>query len=425
MQANHNKLTLSDPSILESIQPGSRKKALWAGLAVIVVVAIAAMIWVVVGLQGREKEFEADLQKRLELMAVSQVQYIDNMLDTVIEQSSRVINAELFRLYAAEVHLVQDDVALLVSGSLPGQEGASEDVAQLSAQLPMMQSLLTEFTRISGYLAGRVVNRNGTVFIATDASTTPLREGQMTMVQQTVASQQPEFGPLRPSEQGLLLEAYLPIFPPESSGLQQQPVAVLLLTKIVDEKLKALSSNSLLEKGERTRLLQKVATGYQEVVPWRPDPLQNVRNFPAEQKETLPFATRKALDEDAQAYSVGRQVKRADWWLVIEADYQIAREGLRTQQRSMMSIALLLVLVFSVTFGAFWALLLSSQERRSARHFKRLAEEIENQRQLLDRINSTISDYLVLKDLDGRYRYGQSRLCRSRRPGAARTDRFR
>ncbi|MEJ2471721.1 MAG: hypothetical protein P8Y96_11480 [Desulfuromonadales bacterium] len=119
MQANHNKLTLSDPSILESIQPGSRKKALWAGLAVIVVVAIAAMIWVVVGLQGREKEFEADLQKRLELMAVSQVQYIDNMLDTVIEQSSRVINAELFRLYAAEVHLVQDDVALLVSGSLP------------------------------------------------------------------------------------------------------------------------------------------------------------------------------------------------------------------------------------------------------------------------------------------------------------------
>jgi PAS domain S-box-containing protein len=294
---------------------------------------------------------------------------------------------------------------LLVSGSLPGQEGASEDVAQLSAQLPMMQSLLTEFTRISGYLAGRVVNRNGTVFIATDASTTPLREGQMTMVQQTVASQQPEFGPLRPSEQGLLLEAYLPIFPPESSGLEQQPVAVLLLTKIVDEKLKALSSNSLLEKGERTRLLQKVATGYQEVVPWRPDPLQNVRNFPAEQKETLPFATRKALDEDAQAYSVGRQVKRADWWLVIEADYQIAREGLRTQQRSMMSIALLLVLVFSVTFGAFWALLLSSQERRSARHFKRLAEEIENQRQLLDRINSTISDYLVLKDLDGRYRY--------------------
>jgi PAS domain S-box-containing protein len=40
-----------------------------------------------------------------------------------------------------------------------------------------------------------------------------------------------------------------------------------------------------------------------------------------------------------------------------------------------------------------------------ARHFESLAAEVEKQRQLLDRINNTISDYIVLKDLQGHYLY--------------------
>ena len=176
MQAKDKKLTISDTSILENYQPGSRKKAFWAGLGIIAAIAVAAIVWVSVGLKGREAEFETNLQKRLELVSASQVQLIEAQFAATVEEANRVINSELYKLYAAEVHLIEDDVALLVSGPLPGQEGASNEIAQLSAQLPMMQSLLIEFTRISGYLGGRVVNRNGTVFIATDAATTQSRK---------------------------------------------------------------------------------------------------------------------------------------------------------------------------------------------------------------------------------------------------------
>ena len=94
-----------------------------------------------------------------------------------------------------------------------------------------------------------------------------------------------------------------------------------------------------------------------------------------------------------------------DWWVIVEADYGVSREELRSQQKALMSIAVLLVLVFAVAFGAFWATFVGYQERKVARHFEQLAEEIEKQRRLLDRINNTISDYIVLKDLQGRYRY--------------------
>jgi len=406
MQAKDMKLTITDPSILESFQPGSRKKTLWIGLAIIVAVVIAAIAWVAWGLKGRETEYEANLQKRLDLMAASQVQVMNVLIETAIEQANRVINSELYKLYAAEVHLIEDDVSLLVSGPLPGQEGINNDVAQLSAQLPMMQSLLLEFTRISGYAGGRVVNRNGTVFIATDATTTPLRIDQMEMVKETLQLQQPRFGPLRYSEQGLMLEAFLPIFPPEASGLEQVPVAVLLLTKVVDERLKSLSSSRLMEKGERTRLLQKASDGYQEVVPWLPGQLQQINTPPNLTEDShLPFAIRSSLAGEAKVYSVGVPVIGPDWWVIVEADYDISREQLRGQQRALMSIAALMVLVFAAAFGAFWATFVGQQERKISKHFEQLAEEIEKQRQLLDRINNTISDYIVLTDLQGRYRY--------------------
>jgi len=406
MQPHETKRTISDAETVLEYKPEQRKKAFWIGLAIIAVVAVAAVVWVAWGLSVKEQEFEANMQKRLELMADAQVQVIDALVETAIEQANRVINSELYKLYASEVHLVQDDVSLLVSGPLPGHGPVSDEIAMLSAQLPMMQSLLIEFTRISDYQSGRVVNQNGTVFIATDAATTPLRNDQMDMVKQVLQSQQPQFGPLRPSEQGLILEAFLPIFPPEASGLEPVPVAVLLLTKITGERLKAMGRSSLMDKGERTRLLQRSAEGYQEVVAWLPDPLQEIRTSLAlDQGDQLPFAIRSAVNSERQVYSLGRRAAGPDWWVVVEADYDIVREGLRGEQRALMSIAILLVLVFGVTFGALWALLIGSQERKVARHFEALAQEIEKQRQLLDRINNTISDYIVLKDLQGRYLY--------------------
>lgn len=406
MQAKNSKLTITDTSILEDYQPGSRKKTFWVGLGIIVVVAIAALGWVAVGLNKREAEFETNLQKRLELMALSQLQVLDALIETAVEQANRVINSELYRLYAAEVHLIEDDVSVLVSGPLPGQEEIGKEVAPLAAQLPMMQSLLIEFARISDYHAGRVVNRNGTVFIATDASTTPLREDQMVMVKKVLESHSPAFGPLRHTELGLMLDAFLPIFPPEASGLEQSPVAVLLLTKITGERLKGIGSSQLIEKGERIRLVQRIDDGYQEIVPWLPGQLQQVKvPLDLDTRESLSFAPRKSIGGDKDVYSLGMSAGGPNWWVVVEADYNISREQLRSEQRAMMSIAVLLVVVFAVAFGAFWAMLISSQERKVAKYFEQLANEIEKQRQLLDRINNTISDYIVLKDMQGKYRY--------------------
>ena len=307
MQAKDTKLTISGSATTPEYQSEPGKKVFWIGLGIIAVVAVAAIIWVSWGLKSKEQEFEVNLQKRLELMAVSQVQLFESVLETATAQANRVINSDLFKLYASEVHLVEDDVSLLVSGPLPGHPELDEGLSSLSAQLPMMQSLLVEFTRISGYLGGRVVNRSGTVYIATDATTTPLRADQMGWVTQVLQSQEPKFGPLRNTSFGLVLEGFLPIFPPEASGLDKTPVAVLMLSKVVGKRVDEMNSSSMLEKGERIRLVQKTAAGYDEVAPWLSGKLQNIRtSLDFDLKERLPFAVRSALSgEEALTYSLG------------------------------------------------------------------------------------------------------------------------
>lgn len=406
MQSKEMKMTISGAALNENFNSSARKKAFWTGLTIIALVALVAVVWVIWGLKGREQEFEVNLEKRLELLAVSQVQLIEAQFEMTIDQANRVINSDLFRLYAAEIHLIEGDVSLLVSGPLPGQPGLDEGLAQLAAQMPMMQNLLLEFTRISGYLGGRVINQNGTVYIATDAATTPLRSDQVALVEQVLQGQKPLFGPLRNTEQGLVLEAFLPIFPLEASGLEQAPVAVLLLTRVAGARLGQPGIGSPLEKGERVRLLQRVTDGFEEIVPWLPGQLQRI-NQPAEinGSKQLLFGIRSAIAGQTKTYSLGVALASPDWWVIVEADYDTARQALRGQQKTLFSIAILLVLFFAVAFGALWGAYVSYRDRKVAKYFEHLAEKIDKQRQLLDRINNTISDYIVLKDLQGRYLY--------------------
>lgn len=393
-----------ETEMVTSFTPGLQKRAFWLGLGLIAVVAIAAVLWVMWGLQARERQFSDHLEKRLGLMAASETQLVGELVLEARREAARVINAELFRLYATEVHLIEGDISRVVAG-LPVDEGS--ELSQLAKQLPMMQDLLTEFVQISGYQAGRVVNRDMTVYLATDATTTPLRPDQGALVEQALATGVEQVAPLRHSPNGLLLEIYLPIFPPETSALDQRPVATLFLSKAISNRLNELrESNVMVDEGERVRLVQPTADGYEEVVPWLPGQLRSV-NLTAQlnAQGEMPFALRRALASDQNVYSIGVQQPELGWWIVAEADASIARAELRSHQRTVVSFASLLILFFGVSFGAIWAVMTGSQERKVAKHFEMLADKLDQQRQLLDRINNTISDHIVLKDLQGKYQY--------------------
>jgi len=406
MQQYNRRKTDILPEELHALKPEKRRKAFWLGMIIIAVVAVGAMLWTAWGLKSREREYVTNLQKRIELLASSQVQMVDALIRVARQQADRVIRSELFKLYATEIDLIEDNVALIVAGPLPGHP-LKGDQAQLAAQLPMMQNLLTEFTRITGFISGRVVNRNGTVYIATDATTTPLRPDQAELVKKVIQSKHEQFAPLRHTAHGLVMESFLPIFAPGGTGKEGEVVAVLLLSKAVTARMTEMTSgNNLIEKGESIRLVQRGISGLEEIVPWLPGELRAISSsLTLISGEKLPFAKRSSLTGDQQVYSVGVPLPGMDFWIVAEADYNLSREALREERRVLISIAALLILFFAVTFGAVWNKLIGAQDRRIAHYYEGLAARVENQRQLLDHVNGTIRDFIGLKNLQGHYRY--------------------
>lgn len=382
----------------------SRMRAKTLILGVIVVAAIVAVVGVFVNFISKNKEAELkdSIEKRLELLAGSRAEVISTWLSGLVNQGDRIVQSELFRLFAAEVNLLGDDVSQLVTGQLKSRMDSTEGVSQIEEQLPMMRRLLVEFTRYSGFRSGRLLNRKGQTYLATDAGTSPLTPTHRNHVTTVLSTNQPYFTPARHTVNGLVMEFFLPIAPSH----EQSPVSVLLLSKAVSDKMNELLAKSpLMGEGERTRLIQKIGSQHQEIIPWMPGELTTLSQKLGFKGDRLHFAVRPSLTESRRAYSFGQKVPELDWWIVQESDFQIARKSIRNYTRFFTIIGALLVLFCITSLGAVWWRLVGLQSQRSARRFKDLADQIDKQRQMLDSINNTITEFISLKDIRGYYQY--------------------
>lgn len=400
---NHFSLKdLDDSDPLSSNRSRKKAIAISVGIVLIIIAVVGISLNWVIG--GKEAELRHTLEKRLELLATGKTDVISTWLIGLTNQGDRIVQSELFQLFAADVDLLKDDFSLLVTGRLPVSEGAMGNTAQLTAQLPMMQQLLDEFTRYAGFTSGRIFNRTGQAYLSTDIGSTPINPNYRKHIRYVLASNRPFFTPVAHTKNGLIIELFLPIAAPQSN----KPVAVLLLSKAVSDKInELLATSALMGEGERTRLIQKNNDRYQEIVPWLPgemNALSDSTQFDFE-SNVLPFAVRDSRTDSHTAYSYGKKVPDLAWWVVQESDVRIARKSLNNFIRMSVGIATLMVLICTALLGAVWWRLVGIENRRSAQRFKRLANEIEKQRRLLNSINNNITEYLALKDINGVYLY--------------------
>ena len=374
----------------------SRKKAIALSIGIVSIVIAVVGISLYGMIDNKEAELKTTLEKRLELLATGKTEVISTWLGGLVSQGDRIVQSELFRLFATDVDLLGEDLSLLVTGQLRQLKTEAAEKSPLTAQLPMMQQLLDEFTRYSGFASGRIYNRSGQAYISTDIGSTPVTPTYREHLKTALSTNRPYFTPAVHTENGLIMELFLPITSPQSD----QAVAVLMLGKAVSDKINALlTTTALMSEGERTRLIQRDGNGFQEIIPWLPKEMNRLpENHEFRLKsDQLPFAVRQARTDSKTAYSYGKKVPGLDWWIIQESDYLIARKSLNNFIRMSVGIAALMVLICTTLLGAIWWRLIGMENRRSAQRFKRLADAIEKQRRLLNSINNTITTITLLR----------------------------
>lgn len=387
-----------------SVRWMSHRRTLWLALAIITLIALCSIIGPIWSIKEKESQFENSLNKRLTLVASSQAKVIETWLDGLIQQGDRIVKSDLFRLYATEVDQIEGDISYLIN---PSHAITQSGQAGLMAQLPELQSLFIEFSRYTNFHSGRLVHRNGQAYVSTDHGISHISAEQQQLSRQVMATRAPQFSALQATPAGLILDMALPLFALEATSPQPEVVAVVILSRIVTDKInQLLAASPLAENGERVYLIQKTTAGYAVVTPWSPNLVAPLQQDPVDEiDQGLAFKKRTSIQGSNTVYSVATALNELPWWVIEEADYNTARQALDRHARIVWSISALLIIVFAVTFSAIWFQQVGLKNRQIAQHFKTLATQIDNQRQLLNSVNDNIGDFISLKDLHGIYQY--------------------
>ena len=347
-------------------------------------------------------------QKRLGLLAHGRVGVIETWLSGLSRQGDRLIKSDLFRLYAAEVDSIKGDLAAIFGSVAMSEDEAAEEGAALAEQLPMMQNMLREFSTYSGFLNARILNKGGQAYIATDGHLPPMSGVQISLAEASMAGKNPQYSPLRKTAQGIEMDIYVPIFPPDSEENDVEAVGALMMTRQVTGKITELLSNSALSaKGERTRLMQREDGVFKEVTPWTAQGFTEVvAKIEADSDGNIPFGDRSSLsDSDQEVFSLGMRIAGPQWWVVQESDYAAAMKPIDDFNRTVYIVAGLGILTAFLIAGLAWWILAGVQSQRIAEEFKALANQIDDQKRFIDSINANIDEFITLKDMDGKYTY--------------------
>ncbi|MHA1599275.1 MAG: hypothetical protein ACTSW2_00500, partial [Alphaproteobacteria bacterium] len=153
-------------------------------------------------------------EHRLQILADGRADVIATWLDGMTRPADRVVDSELFRLFATEMDLSGGDISDLATQDQPAPSGATVPQGMgvpLAAQLPFMQQVLTDFMKSADFLAAYVVGRNGIAYV-TSSSADPITPPQQAIATEVFETGVLRYGPARAMTTGLVLDVYAPIF---------------------------------------------------------------------------------------------------------------------------------------------------------------------------------------------------------------------
>ncbi len=397
--------TMLDYSTLSELpeqEQRERGRLLLWGAAVVAVIALAAVLVPSLTIGSKKAQLSEQIAERLELTAAGQAGVISTWLQGSRRLADPVVESELLRLFSAEMDLAGGDMNKMVA---PQSDDSGLGVP-LVEQVPFIERIITDFAANADFLSAYLVGRKGDAFV-TSSGAPPFSIAQRHLAEESFERGQTAYGAARTLPAGLVLDMAVPIFAAQVEPGRGKPVAVLLLvTPLTSGLAEFLSRDPLASPGTDRVLVQLADGALARIAPGTAAPIApvTIEGFDLAAGE-IPFARRPSLAGPGEVYSAGAMVSGPTWWVLEEVSVAAAERPLATYTTAAVIVAALVVIAVAVAFGAFWWRLASLHNRALAEQYRTLANRIQTQKQLLDSINGTISEFIGLKAPDGSYRY--------------------
>lgn len=382
---------------------GQRGRLLVWAAAVLAVIAVAAVLVPYLTISAKKSQLNEQIGERLQITAAGQAGVISTWLQGTRRLAEPLVESELLRLFAAEMDLAGGDMSRMVAP--PGEDQPGLGVP-LVEQVPFVERILSDFAANADFLAAYLVGRKGDSFV-TSSGAAPFTAQQRGLALDSIERGQTAHGPARSLPAGLVMDMAIPVYPAQVEPGRGTPVATLVLvTPLTAGLSEILAVDPLDRPGTRRALLQYADGQLQRIEPGAATPVApvSIGDFDLA-TGTIGFARRSSLAGLGPVYSAGAAVSGPTWWVIEEVGVSAAEQPLSTYATAAIIVAVLVVLAVAIAFGAFWWRLASLHDRALAEQYRRLAERIRAQKQLLDSVNGAIHEFIGLKAPNGTYRY--------------------
>jgi PAS domain S-box-containing protein len=391
-------------------------------LALVVAGVIAAANFILEESKGR---INKEIEQKLMTHATSNATDVKIWVGRVKNQVEMFTSQDMLRLFAAEVDnaaIPADTLRRLGKKNLqnqpdqddpdaPDEESDSKRSDQenrILPRMPMMLNQFKEFAEKNAFLNASLLNKKGEEILAvSDAA--GLTEAPKGMIQKVVAGKMPVFGAVRPYDGKLVLDVAFPVLAPLYLSSDERVVAALVVTcnveRVVRDATRVGSENGMFEACVMQRQDKKLQIISAEAGEPR---LIDVPDWQVATGQTLPFDLRKATSVSGKpldVYSVALISSDLPWYacaMVEAARTQTEYENLR---RNVLIISVLVIALATIVLLALWWWALGRRERAIADEMRHLYQILNQQKQIMDGVNSALSAGIILNDLNGMIYY--------------------
>ncbi len=338
-------------------------------------------------------------EERLQLNVDSMTEDLRLWRISLEEQAGRVSDSVQFALFAQDVaNMNMEDVRHLNDSE--DLENKGEDFAHLAELLPMMRTILLDFTSYNGLFDARIVSVTGSTLLSSAPRPLPLGTAQVAAIKKAASTSKTSYAPARNTATGMMLDYVSPIMSEQAEDTNKAVATFLITTPVTGKLANILGRTSGQNQEIRTSLLQLNGTQWEVL---RSDSTQDLpASVSVEESATkLPFGNRVALSGTGDVYSMGYRVNGLNWMVVQEIPANIVNDQLDHAFNLVYGAGIFLCLSVLLMFAVVWWMMIGREQRAVAEEFRKLYQVIRKQKSLLDSINVSLDVGLIMADVSG------------------------
>ena len=379
-------------------QTHSRKAVITAALCLALLSGLITALFCASRIENRQEAVIAEHQAAAQTWLKDAVTALELWEKEADAQRGRISDSETYRMFAADVFGLDKRVSGSLNESESGMHEFEDTAAVLSEEVPAIRRLMHDFMNFNGLMDARLINSGGQTILSAMSTPTPLTEEQRAAAVKAMKTRTTVFLPVQSHPGGLVQDVFEPVLDLEDPD---QGVASFMVSRLVLASISQVLAQPKLEDLSVAGVVQKRGDAWELVQVPRPVVLKPELASLLGENGVLPFERRPAIVGRGEMFSASVAVPGLGWNIVYETPAEVIDRQLFHAALPVYIMGVLGWVAVMLLVSLFWWIGVGRQQGAIAEEMRQLHQMVSRQKELLDRVNTSLDEGLLMADVKG------------------------